>query len=129
MRELFYKNRMGDNPRKHEVSIEEICNKPEIKISKRRSCKYFIKEAYTSSNPEDLKNWITIRKENGYRQNSHILRKGNRKTGENKIACKILGEFFVISGRTAYRVVYVNSIRIQIENVKENNRGVKWMSQ
>ena len=115
MKELVHRSILGDNPRKKEISIEEISKRTGNHISKKWICKYFVKEKFASGNVHDLKEWIKGKKANGVKKDCHILRKFNAGTGENKIICKVLGDFFVILARTAYRIVYVNEIRIKID--------------
>ncbi|MFH1847348.1 MAG: hypothetical protein ABH869_07335 [Candidatus Omnitrophota bacterium] len=114
MKELVYRDMRGNNPRKHEVSMEEITDHTDPKISRKRSYKYFIKEAYTSDNIQDIKNWIEAKKKIECRKNCHVLRVYNSKTRENKLVCKLLGDIFIVCGNTAYKIVYVNEIKIKL---------------
>lgn len=112
MRELLYKSISGSDPRKCEVSIEEVCDPVDNTMSKKWMCKYYVRESHTSDDIESLKHWIRLNKE-GCAKNCHILRKYDADTGENTMMCKILGEFFVVRGLTAYKVLYLNEIKIQ----------------
>ncbi|MDP8298418.1 MAG: hypothetical protein P9L88_00720 [Candidatus Tantalella remota] len=120
MKKLVYRDILGNNPRKREVSMEEISGRNQSKVSKKWICKYFIREKHTENSIDALKKWVTKRKKT-CRKDRHILRQMNTETGENKIICKVLGEFFVIRGGSAYRIVYINEVKIQIE-CAENNR-------
>ena len=132
MKELFYKDILGDNPRKREVSMEETYNRTDIsgglrkktKFTKRWVAKYFIKEEFKSLNVSKLRSWVNKKKEEGCRRDCHILRRIDARTGENRIVCKVLGEFFVIWAGTAYKIVYVNEIRIQDEG--RNAKKARW---
>ncbi|MFH1878517.1 MAG: hypothetical protein ABH883_06900 [Candidatus Omnitrophota bacterium] len=90
-------------------------------ISKKWCCKYFIKERYVSSNINELRQWINIKKRRGIKKNCHILREFDTKTGVNKIVCKVLGDLYVIWGRTALNIVYINEVKIRIGD--EKNTG------
>jgi len=125
MREVVYKNMSGNNPRKHEVSMEEINNNVKSKIIKKRICKYFIKARYNSPNLGNLKNWIEMQKKRGYHRHCHVLRQTDNRMGMNKIICKVLGDIFVIYRKTAYRIVYVNEVRIQVDEDPNKKRGIK----
>lgn len=125
MKKLVYKNIAGNNPRKREISIEEVHDwaDPEEELScsnhtmvmKKRIYKYFLREKYVSNAPEKLRDWVQRKKEiTTCHKNCHILRKVDAITGENKIVCKVLGCFFVISGNAAYKIVYINEIKIQL---------------
>ena len=122
MKQVVYRNISGNNPRKHEISIEEVSDRISshsqpmkgYKIVKKWVCKYFIKEEYSSSSVEDLHRWVGMKRREGCRKDCHVLRQFNNKTGENKIVCKVLGDFFIVAGRSAYKIVYVNELKIQM---------------
>ncbi|NQT33032.1 MAG: hypothetical protein HQ594_05100 [Candidatus Omnitrophica bacterium] len=97
MKKVVYRDILGNNPRKREVSIEEINERLSDKVAKKWICKYFIKEMYTSSSAKELKHWIRTQQKSGVKKDSHILRKVDARTGENKIIYKVLGDIFVIS--------------------------------
>jgi hypothetical protein len=124
MKEVVYRNVCGNNPRKHEVSIEEICNYSNSTVAKKWITKYFIKDSYTSDVMAELKAWVTVQKKRIASKNCHILRNYDKRTGDNKIICKVLGDFFIIQGNTAYRIVYVNEIRIQILGEFKRDKGI-----
>jgi len=122
MKKLVYRDMRGKNPNKHEISVEEICEWPEIqpgfssdtRVSRKKIYKCFVREKYSSKNVQDLKDWVRSKKEEKSQKNCHVLRYINEKTGENKIVCKVLGDFYIIHGDIAYQIVFVNEIRIQI---------------
>ena len=122
MKELVYRDILGHNPRKREVSIEEINDLTKNSVSKKWVCKYFVKERFSSDNNNELRSWIHRHKVKGDKKNCHILRQLDTRTGENKIVCKILGEFYVIYGKTAYSIVYINEVRISIDVNKQKER-------
>ena len=113
MKEVVYRDIQGYNPRKREVSIEEISDHTESRIAKKWLSKYFIREFYASDNTKDLDKWIEKKTKQIGSRNCHILRHVDAKTGENKMIRKVMGDFFVIHGMTAFRIVYINEIRIE----------------
>jgi len=123
MKKLVYRDMRGNNPNKHEVSVEEVCEWPDTQIgfssdsrvSRKKIYKCFVKEMYVSKKSQDLRDWVCSKKEEKCQKNCHILRQIDTKTGENKIICKVLGDFFIIYGDTAYQIVFVNEIRIQVK--------------
>lgn len=117
MKKVVYRDILGNNPRKHEVSMEETVDRTGNQITKRRGCKYFVEEMFASDNLEDLKKWIKDNKASGTRKDCHILRRMNTETGENMIVCKVLGDFFVVWGQAAYKIVYANEVKIKIKGV------------
>jgi len=124
MKELVYKDILGQNPRKREVSIEETSGGvTNDKITKKWICKYFLKEKYSSTSLSKLREWVQKKKQESCRKDCHIMREVNSKTKLNQLICKVLGDLFVISGDTAYRIVYVNEVKIQINARCNLRRG------
>lgn len=130
MSKLVYRDILGNNPRKREVSIEEI---DEVKtplgeieakgrVSKKRICKYFVEEKFTADDLETLKEWVRAQKKNRGRNDCHVLRHIDTRTGFNKIICKVLGEIYVIKRPTVYKIVYMNELRIQIDGIRRKER-------
>lgn len=119
MRKVVYRDILGNNPRKHEVSVEERFSHPDRSITKKWVCKYFVEEKYFGKKKDDLRDWICSKKESSRKKNCHILRQCDTKTGENKIICKVLGDFFVIVGKMAYKIVYVNEVKINIKTARK----------
>jgi hypothetical protein len=113
MKKVLYRDILGSNPRKHEVSVEEIIGRRSGWVSKKKICKFFVKETFLSEDVEELREWIRVNQKKATK-NCHIMRKADTSTGENKVVCKVLGDFFVVWGKTAYRIVYVNEIRIEL---------------
>jgi len=114
MKKLFYRHLEGINPRKSEVSMEEITDRIGNKMSRKWLCKYFLKEKFTSKNIELIQDWIAVRKKGICPKNCHIIKYTNTATGKNKIVCKVLGNFFIVFGDTVFNIVYVNEIKIKI---------------
>ena len=125
MKELFYKDIAGNNPRKREVSMEEVTNSTKKLISRKWICKYFIRERYDAADAKDLRNWIAIKKRKGVRKDCHILRHFDTRTGENKIVCKVLGDIFAVCEKTVYKIVYINEIKIEVGSKKRIKRGIR----
>ncbi|RKY43153.1 MAG: hypothetical protein DRP85_00520 [Candidatus Makaraimicrobium thalassicum] len=123
MRKVVYRSILGNNPRKREVSIEEISNKPKNRVARKWICKYFLNEKHSSERLKDLENWIQTKKNAGNHKRCHILRRFDARTGENKIVCKVLGDLFVVFGNTAYKILYINELRIQVDTAGKMKKG------
>jgi len=122
MKRLVYRDICGNNPRKREVSVEEISDRRESSVKRKWTCKYFIRDWYISEREEDLNRWVELRRSEGCRRNCHVLREVNSRTGTNKIICKVFGEFFVVWGGTAFNIVYVNKLRIVQEQETQKRK-------
>ena len=118
MKKLLYRDILGTNPRKHEVSIEETFDRETARVTRKKICKYFIRQAYSSENTEDLKMWIRSKQSNENNKNCHILKQRDTDTGESTIVCKVRGDFYVVHRKTAYEITYLNEIRVQIDDME-----------
>jgi hypothetical protein len=116
MKQLVYKNIFGNNPRKREVSIEEISDRKTNNLSRKWISKYFIKEKHVEKNSADLKKWIQA-EERKCSKDCHILRRFDDRTGENIMVCKVKGDFFVIVDNAAYRILYINEVRVEVADL------------
>ncbi|HPN72413.1 MAG TPA: hypothetical protein PKZ41_00270 [Candidatus Omnitrophota bacterium] len=115
MKKIIHKDVLGRNPRKREVSVDETVYRIGRSIHKRRSCKYFIEESKVSEDPLELQRWIEQEKKYGLKKNSHVFRELNTETGINKVICKVIGEFFAVRGNTAFKIFYVNEIKLEMD--------------
>ncbi|KJJ84248.1 hypothetical protein OMAG_001886 [Candidatus Omnitrophus magneticus] len=122
MKELVYKTIEGNDPIKKEISIEELENKNYLDINKKWSCKYFIKSRYEGTSIRDIKEWIANNKNcNRNIKSFNVLKFIDNRTGETKILCKAIGEFFVVHNLKVVKILYVNAIRIHITPKKERS--------
>ncbi|HNX90751.1 MAG TPA: hypothetical protein PKY78_04075 [Candidatus Omnitrophota bacterium] len=117
MKELIYKTIEGLNPRKREVSIEENDPQKMGSIGRKWICKYFVKSFFVSRTREELEKWLSAHnhKLNNVR-NCHIMKKVDTCTGKMMLLCKVIGEFYVVKELAAYKVMYVNSLKITMDN-------------
>jgi len=117
MKELIYKTIDGANPRKKEVSIEETDHQTKGDIGRKWLCKYFVKSYFVSRSTSELNRWLAI---NHHRlnnvRNCHVLKKVDTATGKMMLLCKVIGEFYVVKELIAYKVIYVNSLKITLDN-------------
>jgi len=115
MKELVYKNIDGENPRKKEVSIEESDSRFRTCVVKKWICKYFIKSRHETRSARELEQWIAkARIDSRKKRKCHILKQIDARLGETKIVCKVLGEFYAVRGLTAFKIMYVNVLKIRM---------------
>ncbi len=119
MKELVHKNILGNNPRKKEISIEEVNDKAMHGVTKKWICKYFVRDVYQAGSKANLKAWVALKKREGILRNCHVLRNSDTNTGSSTIICKVLGDMYVIAGACAYKIVYFNEIRIHVKGRNE----------
>ena len=119
MRRLVYRNILGNNPRKHEVSIEETNNRLKSRVCRKLISKYFVSEKYDADDIDDIERWIRLNKESDHSKNCHVLTTVDSKTGECKIVCKVLGTFYVVCELSVFKIVYINEVKIHTLDEKK----------
>ena len=120
MKELVYKTVDGIQPRKKEISIEEIEDRKQTHITKKWVCKYFVKSRREFSAGENMQRWLAVNQHNGSNvKNCHIFRHLDAETGDVKILCKVIGEFFVVKGLTVMSILYANSLRVHMSHAEQ----------
>ncbi|MBF0215472.1 MAG: hypothetical protein HQL30_00595 [Candidatus Omnitrophica bacterium] len=121
MKQLVYKTLEGNNPRKKEVSIQEIEDCAITQVKKEWTCKYFVKSTHVSRSEEDLNKWVSRNKKSDKNVKScHLFKEIDTERNTTKVVCKVLGEFFAITGLTVIKIVYINSLKIFMSNTKGN---------
>jgi hypothetical protein len=115
MKKIIHRDVFRSSPRKREVSVDETINRNGTMVRKKKSCKYFIRDAKKFDNLNDLENWIDQQKIQGLSKSSHVFRELNTDNGTNKVICKVMGEFFAIRKMTAFRILYVNEIKVELD--------------
>ena len=121
MKKIIHRDVFGANPRKREVSVDETVYRIGSTVHKRRSCKYFIKEKKTSKDVKELERWIEEQKKVGLKKDCHVFRELNIETGINKVICKVMGEFFAVWRETAFKILYVNEIKLELDSNKDKS--------
>ncbi len=116
MKKIVHKEKVGGNPQKREISVDETIYRRGATIKKRRCCKYYVKDRFRSRDVTELRAWINENKNEGLKKNCHVFREINTSTGVNKVMCKVMGEFFAVCGETAFRIIYINEIKMELDN-------------
>jgi len=116
MRELVFKNMVTPTAHKRDISVEEVIEKNGLVSSTQKRSIYFVRGAHRISSQLDLKDWVEKRKkdETLNRKFFHILRKYSTETKEDKLICKMRGSFYVVSGQSAYNIIFVHVIKIRL---------------
>lgn len=114
MRELVFKCQVTPASKKRDISVEETIRKGgTVSLTKKRSI-YFIREVHPIKSKDELNKWIGERKKDTRlnRKFFHILRKYSDKPKEDKLVCRMRGSFYVITGESAYNIVFIHAIKI-----------------
>ena len=124
MKQMVFRNSLGNNPRKYEISLEEISDRYRSTLARKIISKYFVKDKYQAKDQDDAQLWIELNKRSDMSHNCHILTTINSRTGDHKMICKAMGNFYIIIRSMVYKLVYINEVRIQIKNVRKvKNEG------
>lgn len=121
MRELIFKNLTTPTSRKRDVSVEEIVERNGLVSSTTKRSIYFIRGSHHITSQDELKHWIDRRRKdaNFNKKFFHILREYSDKDKKDKLICKMRGSFYVISGESAYNIVFVHAIKIKIHKAEK----------
>jgi hypothetical protein len=118
IKELIYKTIQHDNPRKREVSMQEVFDQAGSHITKKWTCKYFIRSSHRTNSSRELQAWLDINRISSCaKRNCHILKEMVTETGQTKVMCKMLGEFYVVKGLTAFKILYINTLKVTLDVV------------
>ena len=117
MRELIFKNLTRTAAKKRDISVEEINEKNGLVSSTQKRSIYFVRAIHHITSKEDLEQWVDKRKQNTSinKRFFHILRDYSTRHKEDKLICKMRGSFYVVSGESAYNIVFVHAIKIKIQ--------------
>ncbi len=114
---MVFKTIVGCNPLKKEVSIEETEVRYHAQITRKWQCKYFVKSRHHFRSQKVLETWLSVHQGSDKKvKDCHILRHVDTFTGKTDLLCKVRGEFFVVKDLTALKIVYVNSLKIHLED-------------
>jgi hypothetical protein len=119
MREVLFKNLTSVNSRKKDISLREVFVKDGVLAKTERRCFYFVKEVTPINDQDSAQEWIDIHSKNERmnKRHFHILKKHDDESGEDRVACKILGSFYAVVGKQAFNVAYLHSFKVRF--VKE----------
>jgi hypothetical protein len=115
MREVVYKNLTSISSRKKDIFLQEVFEKDGVTAQTERRCLYFIKDIVHLDAPGDMQGWIAKQGESGMinKRQFYIFKQHNASSGEDKLICKILGNFYAIVGNLIYVIAFLQSFKIR----------------
>ena len=115
MREVVYKNLTLPGSRKKDIFVQEVFEKDGITAKTERRCFYFIKEITRLEKPEDLQGWMSKQSEAGAinRRQFYIFKRHNDASGEERLICKILGNFCAVVNDFVYTIAFLHSFKVR----------------
>jgi hypothetical protein len=115
MREVVYRNLTSINSRKKDIFLQEVFEKDGVTAKTERRCLYFIKDIIHLDTPADLQKWIAKQSESGAmnKRQFYIFKQHSDSPGEDKLICKILGNFYAIVNNSIYVIVFLQSFKVR----------------
>jgi len=115
MREVVYRNLTSLSSRKKDIFLQEISEKDGIIARTERRSQYFVKDIIRLDQPGDLQGWIAKQDEVGTfnKRQFHIFKQHSDSPGEDKLICKILGNFYAVVDNSVYMIAYLQSFKIR----------------
>ena len=116
MREILYKNFVGQDNRKQDFCIRETISRDDFMATVERRCIYFVREKVYLEDPHDLDKLNVLKKNSDAlkKKHFHILRDHDSATGKDKFICKIAGTFYAIAGHYVFSIAFINSFKINL---------------
>ena len=115
MREVVYRNLTSLNSRKKDIFLQEVFERDGVTAKTERRCLYFVKDIIHLDAPSDLQKWLTKQSESGTinKRQFYILKQHSDSPGEDKLLCKILGNFYAIVGNSIYIMAFLQSFKVR----------------
>lgn len=115
MREVIYKNLTSLNSRKKDIFLQEVFEKDGVTAKTERRCLYFIKDIIHLDAPDDVQKWMAKQGELGMmnKRQFYIFKRHNDSPGEDRLICKILGNFYAIIDNSVYIIAFLQSFKIR----------------
>ncbi|MCK4463729.1 MAG: hypothetical protein KAU58_05400 [Candidatus Omnitrophica bacterium] len=125
MREVIFKSLNFPKSRKREISVEQIVCEDGFLSKTLKKTRYFIQNIRHISTKEDFQKWMNGKrcKPSPNKKWFHILRRYSDKENKAKVFCKARGAFYVIVGRDIYNIVFIHSVKMEINGAKNEKVG------
>jgi hypothetical protein len=115
MREVVFKNLTSINSRKKDIFLQEVFEKDGITAKTERRSLYFVKDIMRLDQPGDLQNWLAKQGETGMvnKRQFYIFKQHSDSPGEDKLICKIFGNFYAVVDNSVYMIAFLQSFKIR----------------
>jgi hypothetical protein len=114
MREVIFKNLTSTNSRKKDIVLKEVFERDGVKAKTERRCFYFIRRIDKLDPDGSLDKWVAS--QTGGKSPSsrrfHILKEHSDETLEDKVICRIEGEFFAVVNTTVYTIGFLHYFKV-----------------
>lgn len=119
MREVVYKNLTSPGSRKKDIFVQEVFEKDGVTAKTERRCFYFIKDVNHFDKPDDMQAWMARQSESGAagKRQFYIFKRHSDANGEDRLICKILGNFFAAVNDSVYTIAFLHSFKVRFSKV------------
>ena len=113
MREVIFKDLTSVSSRKKDIFLKEVFEKDGVLAKTERRCFYFIKDVIHLDGADNLQKWLNSQNDVGpmNRRHFYILKEHSDRLGEDKVVCKIAGQFYAISGQSVFTIAFLHSFK------------------
>ncbi|MEI6862872.1 MAG: hypothetical protein WCK38_00520 [Candidatus Omnitrophota bacterium] len=117
MREVIFKNLTSLASRKKDIVLKEVFEKDGVMAKTERRCFYFIRRVDRLSADDTLDKWITSQGAGGSPNSRrfHILKEHNDSINEDKVICRIEGEFFAVVNMNIFTIGFLHYFKVRFE--------------
>jgi len=115
MREVIFKDLTSIESRKKDILLKEVFEKDGVIARTERRCFYFIKNIIPIGGAGDLEKWASSQsaaQHNINKRSFHILKEHKDAEGEDRLACKIFGTFYVVVDNMVYTIAFLHSFKV-----------------
>jgi len=117
MREVLFKNLTSLTSRKKDIILKEVFEKDGVLAKTERRCFYFIRRVDRLSDENTLDKWMASQGGVGSpnTRRFHILKEHSDSMNEDKVICRIDGEFFAVVNMNVYTIGFLHYFKVRFE--------------
>lgn len=113
MREVVFKNLTSLSSRKKDIVLTEAFERNGVLAKTERRCFYFIRNISSIEGCNNIDKWIDA--QNGGKKNArrfHIFKEHNDALNEDKVICRIEGEFYAVISEAVYTIGFLHYFKV-----------------
>jgi len=120
MRKLIFKNLYSKKARKREVRIEEIVRENGCISKTVKKSLYFVKNVCTIESQDAFQKFVHEKKKSGEdkKRTFHVMKTHSDENKSDSVLCKAMGAFYIVVGQDIYNIVFLHSLRMEVEGPK-----------
>lgn len=117
MREVIFKDFTSLTSRKKDIVLKEVFERDGVLAKTERRCLYFIRRVDRLSDENTLDKWIASQGAGGSPNSRrfHIVKVHSDAANEDKVICRIDGEFFAVVNMNVYTIGFLHYFKVRFE--------------